>query len=68
MEEQFDDRDSISLKGEIMTRAFFFPKPRGRESAVLACCQDSSLKTYQFFLINKIRPQAVYKGRMCNNY
>lgn len=46
----------------------FFPKPRGRESAVLACCQDSSLKTYQFFLINKIRPQAVYKGRMCNNY
>lgn len=34
MEEQFDDRDSVSLKGEIMTRAFFFPKPRGRESAV----------------------------------
>lgn len=25
------------------------------------------LKTRQFSFINKIRPQAIYKGRMCNN-
>ena len=51
--------------------SFSFLKPREegrRDSAVLAYCQDSSLKTHHFPFISKIGPPAFYTIRMCNSY
>lgn len=72
-QEQSGDTETASqglllrLKREIMTNAHFFLGD-GETPAVLACCQDSSLKTHPFPLISKIGPQAFDRVRMCNNY
>ena len=77
MTERPNQRDLLSLKWDVMTDVlslfffFFFAKGWGK-SAVLAYCQDSSLKTYQFPFTSEIGPQASYKAfykvRMCNTY
>lgn len=61
-------RDFAQFKKGDNDQCTFFSWGMAETPAVLACCQDSSLKTHQFPFISKIGPQAFNRVRMCDNY